>query len=143
LLDYIGDGKYTTCGEVADVAGVAGMAREQGYSDPCLLRFPTIYTGRQSWDDLRTDLNKAAEKQGFQFTVCKSKHMDQATVWTLSCRRHIIFEDKACKRKYVNNNEKQFASGMKVTTLKENCRVEQRGLTGINQPQKWKHHSPR
>jgi hypothetical protein len=49
LLDYVGDGKYTTCGEVA------GVPREQGYPGPCLLRCPTIYTGRQSWDDLRAD----------------------------------------------------------------------------------------
>jgi hypothetical protein len=84
LLNYVGDGKYTTCGEVA------GVAREQGYPEPCLLRFPTIYTGMQSWDDLRADLNKSAEKQGFQFTVHKSKHTEQATVWTLSCTRHRI-----------------------------------------------------
>jgi hypothetical protein len=59
LLDYVGDGKHTTCGEVA------GIARQLDYPEPCLLRFPTIYTGRQSWDDLRADLNKVAEKQGF------------------------------------------------------------------------------
>jgi uncharacterized protein YlbG (UPF0298 family) len=46
-----------------------------------------------------------------------------------------MFEDKACKQKYVKN-EGQFASGMKVTTVKEDLRVEQRGPTGINQPQK-------
>jgi hypothetical protein len=97
-MDYVGDGKYTTCGEVA------GVAREQGYPEPCLLRFPTNYTGRQSWDDLRVDLNKAAKKQGFQFTVHKSKYMAQATVWALSCTCHRMFEDKACKRKYSRHN---------------------------------------
>jgi hypothetical protein len=130
LLDYVGDGKYTTsCGHVA------GVARQQGCPKPCVLRFLTIYTGRQSWDDLNADLNKAAKKQGFQFTFHKSKHMAQATVWIMSCTRNKIFEDRACKCKYVNN-EAQYAAGMKVTTVKENCRVEQRGPTGINQPRK-------
>jgi hypothetical protein len=52
LLDYVGDRYYTTCGDVA------GVARQQGYPGPCVLRFPTIYTGRQSWDDPCADLNK-------------------------------------------------------------------------------------
>jgi hypothetical protein len=51
--------------------------------------------------DLCVDLKNAAEKQGFQFTVRKSKHTAQATVWTLSCTHHIMFEDKACKHKYM------------------------------------------
>jgi hypothetical protein len=59
LVEYIGVGKYTCCGEVT------GVARQSDYPEPCLLRFPKIYTGRQSWDDLRADLNKVAEKQGF------------------------------------------------------------------------------
>jgi hypothetical protein len=46
-----------------------------------------------------------------------------------------MFEDKACKRKYVDN-ETQYASGVKVTTVKYNRGVEQRGPTGINQPRK-------
>jgi hypothetical protein len=128
-MDDVDDGKYTTCGDVT------GVARQQGYPEQCLLRLPTLYTGRQSWDDLRVDLHKAAKKQGFQFTVRKSKHTAQATVWTLYFTRHIMFEDKACKRKYVNN-EAQCASGMKATTAKENCCVEQRGPTGIDQPRK-------
>jgi hypothetical protein len=70
--------KYTTRGEVA------GVAREHGYPERYLLWFMTIHTGRQSWDDLRADLEKAAEKQGFQFTVHKSNHTAQATVWALS-----------------------------------------------------------
>jgi hypothetical protein len=114
---------------------VAGVTRHQGYPEPCLLLFPTIYTGRQSWDDLCADLNKAAEMHGFQFTVHISKHTAQATVWTLSCTHHIMFEDKACKHKYVDN-EAQYASGVKVTTVKYNRGVEHRGPTGINQPRK-------
>jgi hypothetical protein len=129
LLDYVCDGRYKTCGNVA------GVARQQGYLYPWLLRFQTIYTGRQSWDDLRADLNNAAEKQGFQLTVSKSKHAAQATVWKLSCTHHIMFEEKSCKCNYVNN-EAQYDSGMKVTTVKENCRVEQHGPTGISQPRK-------
>jgi hypothetical protein len=58
LVDYVGDGKDTTCGELA------GIARQLDYPEPCLLRFLKIYTGRQSWDDLRADLNKVAEKKG-------------------------------------------------------------------------------
>jgi hypothetical protein len=81
LVDYIGVGKYTCCGEGA------GIARQSDYPEPCLLRFPKIYTGRQSWDDLHADLNKVAEKQGLQFTVCNTKHTSQATAWTLSCTR--------------------------------------------------------
>jgi hypothetical protein len=34
------------------------------------------------------------------------------------------------------NPDAQFDAGMKVTTVKENHRVEQRGTTGINQPRK-------
>jgi uncharacterized protein YlbG (UPF0298 family) len=45
-------------------------------------------------------------------------------MWTLSSTR-----------KYVNN-EAQFASWMKITTVKENRHVEQRGPTSINQPRK-------
>jgi hypothetical protein len=80
LVDYFGDGKYTCCGEVA------GIARHSDYPEPCMLRFLTIYTGRQSWGDLHADLNKVAEKQGFQFTVRNAKHTAQttATAWTLS-----------------------------------------------------------
>jgi hypothetical protein len=128
-MDYIGDCKYTTCGHVA------GMAIQQGYAEPCLLQFSTIYAGRKSRDDLRVDLNKAAKKQGFQFTVCKSKHTAQATVWKTSCTCHRMVEDKACKRKYVKN-EAQYTAGTKVTTMKENHLVEQRGPTGIDQPRK-------
>jgi hypothetical protein len=81
LVDYVGDGKYTCCGEVV------GIAR-QYYPEPCLLRFPTIYTGRQSWDDLHAGLNKIAEKQGIKFTSRNTKHTAQATSWTLSCTQH-------------------------------------------------------
>jgi hypothetical protein len=92
-----------------------------------MLRFPSIYTGRQSWDDLRTQLKKSAEKQGFQFTVHNTANSAQATVWTLSCTRNTMFEDKVCKHNYENGDgDAQFAEGMKVITLKENSRVEQR-----------------
>jgi uncharacterized protein YlbG (UPF0298 family) len=129
LVDYGGVGKYTCCGEVV------GIARQSDYPEPCLLRFPTIYTGRQSRDDLRVDLNKVAEKQGFQVTVRNTKHTAQATDWTLSCTRHRMAEHKVCKRVY-DYPDAQFASGMKVTTVKENRRAEQRGPTGIHQPRK-------
>jgi hypothetical protein len=129
LVNYIGVGKYTCCGEVA------GIARHSDYPEPCLLRFPTIYTGRQSWDGLRADLNKVAEKQGFQFTFHNTKHTAQATAWTLSCTRHQMAEHKVCKRVY-DYPDAQFSSGMKVTTVKENRRAEQRGPTGIHQPRK-------
>jgi hypothetical protein len=82
------------------------------------LRFPTIYTGRQSWDDIRADLNKVAEKQGFQLTVHNTKHIAQATSWTLSCTRHRMAEKKVCKRVY-DYPDTQFAFGMKVTTVKK------------------------
>jgi hypothetical protein len=59
---------------------------------------PSIYTGRQSWDDLRADLNKSAEKQGFKFTVRNTANLAQAAVWKIYCNRNIMFEDKACKR---------------------------------------------
>jgi hypothetical protein len=75
LVNYVGDGKYTCCGEVA------GIARQSDYPEPCLLRFSKIYTGRQSWDDLRADLNKVADKQDLQFTVLNTKHTPQATEW--------------------------------------------------------------
>jgi hypothetical protein len=115
------------CGEVA------GIARPSDFPEPCLLRFPTIYTGRQSWDDLRADLNKVAEKQSFQFTVRNKKHTAQAIAWTLSYTRHRMAEHKVFKRVY-DYPDAQFASGMKVTTVKENRRSEQRGPTGIHQP---------
>jgi hypothetical protein len=117
LVDYIGVGKYTCCVEVA------GIDRRSNYPEPCLLRFPTIYTGRQLWDDLRADLNKVAEKQGFQFTVHNTKYTAQATAWTLSCTRHQMAEHKVCKHVY-DYPDAQFASGMKVTTVKENRRPE-------------------
>jgi hypothetical protein len=110
---------------MGNIHKVAGISRQSDYPNPCLLRFPTIYTGRQSWDDLRADLNKVAEKQGFQFTVRNKKHTSQATAWTLSCTRHRMAEHKVCKRVY-DYPDTQFASGMKVTTVKENRRVEQR-----------------
>jgi hypothetical protein len=114
---------------------VAGIARQSDYPDPRLLRFPTIYTGKQSWNDLRADLKKVAEKQGFQFTVRNTKYTAHATALTLSCTRHRMAEHKVCKRVY-DYLDAQFASGMKVTTVKENRRAEQRGPTGIRQPRK-------
>jgi hypothetical protein len=128
-VDYFGVGKYTCGGEVA------GIARQSDYFEPCLLRFPTICTGWQSWDELRADLNKVAEKQAFQFTVRNTKHTAQATAWTLSCTRHRMAEHKVCKRVY-DYLDTQFASGMKVPTVEENRRAEQRGPTGIHQPRK-------
>jgi hypothetical protein len=92
LVDYIGVGKYICCGKVAEID------RQSDYLEPCLLRFPTIYTGRQSCDDLRAGLNKVAEKQGFQFTVRNTKHTSQAIACTLSCTRHQIAEQKVCHR---------------------------------------------
>jgi hypothetical protein len=44
-------------------------------------------------------------------------------------------EHKVCKCVY-DYPDAQFASGMKVTTVKENRRAEQRGPTGIQQPRK-------
>jgi hypothetical protein len=44
-------------------------------------------------------------------------------------------EHKVCKHVY-DYPDAQFASGMKVTTFKENRRAEQRGPTGIHQPSK-------
>jgi hypothetical protein len=79
-----------------------------------MLWFSSIYTGRQSGDDLHADLNKSAEKQGFQFTVCNASNSNQATVWTFSCTHDIIFEDKACKHNY-GNWDAQFAEGMSWT----------------------------
>jgi hypothetical protein len=129
LLDYVGDGTYTTCGELA------GIARQIDYPELCLFRFPTIYSGGQSWDDLRADLNKVADKLGFQLTFHNTKHTAQATAWKVSCTHHRMAENKACKLNYVNPDA-QFAAGMKVTTVRENRWVEQRGPTGINQPRK-------
>jgi hypothetical protein len=114
---------------------VAGIARQSDYPEPCLLRFPTIYTGRKSWDDLCADLNKVAENQCFQFTVLNTKHTAQATAWTLSCTCHRMAEHKVCKRVY-DYPDTQFASGMKVTTVKEYRWADQRGPTGIHQPRK-------
>jgi hypothetical protein len=112
---------------------VAGIARQSHYLGPCILRFPTIYTGRQSWDDLRADLNKVSEKQGFQFTVRNTKHKARATAWRISCARHRMAEHKVSKRVY-DYPDAQFASGMKATTVKENRRAEQHGPAGIHQP---------
>jgi hypothetical protein len=106
LLTYVGEGKFATCGHVA------GLALQQGCPEPCMLQFPLIYTGRQSWDDLCADLNKSAEKQGFQFTVCKTANSTQA-VWTLSCNHNRMFDDKACKRNY-ENGDAQFVGCLKV-----------------------------
>jgi hypothetical protein len=44
-------------------------------------------------------------------------------------------EHKVCKRVY-DYPDAQFASGMKVTIVKENRRAEQRGATGTHQPRK-------
>jgi uncharacterized protein YlbG (UPF0298 family) len=129
LFDFVGEGKFTTCGYVI------GVARQQGDTEPCMLRFSSIYTGRQSWNNLRAELNKSAKKRGFLFTVRNTANSAQAMVWTLSCTHNIMFEDKACKREY-EDGYAQFAAGMKVTMVKENLRVEQRGPTGINQPRK-------
>jgi hypothetical protein len=74
---------------------------------------------RQSWYDLRADLNKVAEKQGFQFTIHNTKHTPQATAWTLSCTRHRMAEHKACKWIY-EYPYAQFAAGMMVAKVKEN-----------------------
>jgi hypothetical protein len=101
LLDYVGEGKFAICGHVA------GVARQQGYPEPRMLRFPYIYAVRQSWDDLRADLNKSDEHQGFQFTVRNTASSAQATVRTLSCTRNRMFEDKACKREYENGTKGQ------------------------------------
>jgi hypothetical protein len=121
---------------------INAVAKRSDYPEPCLLRFPTIYTGRQSWDDLCADLNKVAEMQGFQFTVHNTKHTAQATAfWTRSCTRHGMAEHNFCKRVY-DYPDAQFASGMKVTTVKENRRAEQRGPTGIHQPVKRRCHYP-
>jgi hypothetical protein len=46
-----------------------------------------------------------------------------------------MLEDTVCKREY-EDEDARFAAGMKVTTVKENLRVEQRGHTVINQPRK-------
>jgi hypothetical protein len=46
-----------------------------------------------------------------------------------------MFEDEVCKRNY-KNGDAQFAEGMKVMTVTENHRVEQRGPPGINQLRK-------
>jgi hypothetical protein len=46
-----------------------------------------------------------------------------------------MFEDKAFKRNYLNDDA-QFSVGMKVTTVKENSRVEQHEPTRIDQPRK-------
>jgi hypothetical protein len=129
LLDFVGEGKFTICGYVD------GVARQQGYHEPCMLRFPYSYTGKQSWDDLRADLNKSAEKQGFQVTVRNTANSAQATAWTISCTRNRIFDDKACKREYEDGGA-QFAAGMEVTMVKENRRVEQCEPTGVHQPRK-------
>jgi hypothetical protein len=94
-----------------------------------------IYTRRHSWEDISADLNKSAEKQGFQFTDRKTANSAQATVWTISCTRNRMFEDKDCQPEY-ENGDAQFAAGMKVVTVKENHWVEQRGPTGIKQPRK-------
>jgi hypothetical protein len=129
-------GKFATCGHVA------GVAQQHGFPEPCLLRFTSIYTGRQSWDKLRAKLNKSAEKQGFQFTVRSTSNSAQAMVCTLFCTRNRIFEDKACKREYYDGGA-HFAAGIKVTMVKENSRVEQRGSMRINQPRKMERSGPK
>jgi hypothetical protein len=103
--------------------------------ESCMLRFPSIYTGRQSWDDLCADLNKSTEKQGFQLIVPNTANSVHVMIWTLSRTSNRIFEDKACKREYEDGGA-QFAAGMKVVMVKDNRPVEQHGPTGINQPRK-------
>jgi hypothetical protein len=127
----VGEEKFATCWHMA------GVARQQGYPELCMLWFPSTYTGRQSRDDLCADLNKSAEKQGFQFTIIhNAANLAQAMVWTLSCTRYRMFEDKACKCNY-ENGYAQFAERMKVIMVKDNRRVvEKHGPTGINQPRK-------
>jgi hypothetical protein len=71
--------------------------------------YPSIYTGRQLWDNLRADLKKSAEKQGFQFTVHNTANSVHAMVRTLPCTLNRMCKNKACK---------------------------QRGPIGINQPRK-------
>jgi hypothetical protein len=44
-----------------------------------------------------------------------------------------MFEDKACKCSYEDGNA-QFDAVMKVTTVKENRRINQCGPTEFNQP---------
>jgi hypothetical protein len=72
VLNYVDEGKFAVCGHVV------GVTRQQGYPEPCMLRFPSIYTGRQSWDDLCANLKKSDEKQGFQFIVHNTANSAQA-----------------------------------------------------------------
>jgi hypothetical protein len=44
-------------------------------------------------------------------------------------------EHKVCKHIY-EYSDAQFSAGLKVMTVKENRRADQRGPTGINQPRK-------
>jgi hypothetical protein len=59
----------------------------------------------------------------------------------MSCTRHTMVEHKVCKHIY-QYPDAQFATGMKVMIVKENCRAEQCGPTGIHQPQKMETSSP-
>jgi hypothetical protein len=58
-----------------------------------MLRFLSICTGRPPWDDPHADRNKAADKQGFQFTFFYAANSAHDTVWTLSCTPNVMFED--------------------------------------------------
>jgi hypothetical protein len=120
-----------------------------GYPKQCMMRFPEVYSGEMIWDMLNIAICKASEEQGY---TLRTIQCDKSTVstksatsgiavidWTysLGCVRSRLYQRHQTMRSFVKDGDNHvFAHGNKVTFMKGNSNIEQRGPLGKTLPRK-------
>jgi hypothetical protein len=113
----------------------------KGYTKHCMMKFPEVYSGEMMWGVLKSDVFKAGEEQGYSL---RGTQCDKSTVttksaktekpilgWTysLGCYHSRLYQSRQASFLNFAGNE-MFEQGNKVTLMKGNRKIEQRGPIG-------------
>jgi hypothetical protein len=111
------------------------------YPKHCMMKFPEVYSGEMMWDMLKRAVLKAGEEQDYSL---RGTQCDKSTVtnksaksgkpfsgWTYSLGCYRIRLYQSCQASFLKSSSNDFfEQGNKVTLVKENRKIEQRGLLG-------------
>jgi hypothetical protein len=123
----------------------------KGYPKHCMMKFPEVYSGEMMWEMLKSVVLKAGEEQGYTLrgTQCGKSTVTTKSVksgkpfsgWTysLGCYRSRLYQSQQASFLNSGGNE-MFEQGNKVTFMKGNRKIEQRGPLGKTLSQKNDNH---
>jgi hypothetical protein len=132
--------QYVKPNELAKDLQLMMECTRNGYPKQCMMRVPEVYSGEMMWDMLKSAIFKASEEQCY---TLRTIQCDKSTVstksatsgiavigWTysLGCVRSRLYQSRQTMRSFVKDGDNDvFVQGNKVTLMKGNRNIEQRG----------------